>query len=211
MGQFGMVTCWATETKKTKGSVTNRKSSCASYFGGARAYTHKTGQSDARPVDAKEIPGVGEERGGQQCDRERDMATGLTPSLHLSLPSRRPTSSKQTKAHSPKALRADPEQERDDCREEDEIGGERLAKLLALEVHGVSPRALPPCFSRSAPCTCTTWPCPRLDDRSASPLLCERGNGIHLNSIRGGNFKFEFFFLLVGTMNHLLLSEHKRR
>lgn len=95
MGQFGMVTCWATETKKTKGSVTNRKSSCASYFGGARAYTHKTGQSDARPVDAKEIPGVGEERGGQQCDRERDMATGLTPSLHLSLPSRRPTSSKQ--------------------------------------------------------------------------------------------------------------------
>lgn len=164
MGQFGMVTCWATETKKTKGSVTNRKSSCASYFGGARAYTHKTGQSDARPVDAKEIPGVGEERGGQQCDRERDMATGLTPSLHLSLPSRRPTSSKQTKAHSPKALRADPEQERDDCREEDEIGGERLAKLLALEVHGVSPRALPPCFSRSAPCTCTTWPCPRLDD-----------------------------------------------
>ena len=164
MGQFGMVTCWATQTKKTKGSVTNRKSSCASYFGGARAYTHKTGQSDARSVDAKEIPGVGEERGGQQCDRERSMAAGLTPSLHLSLPSRRPTSSKQTKAHSPKALRADPEQERDDCREEDEIGGERLAKLLALEVHGVSPRALPPCFSRSAPCTCTTWPCPRLDD-----------------------------------------------
>ena len=159
-----MVTCWATETKKTKGSVTNRKSSCASYFGGARAYTHKTGQSDARPVDAKEIPGVGEERGGQQCDRERSMAAGLTPSLHLSLPSRRPTSSKQTKAHSPEALRADPEQERDDCREEDEIGGERLAKLLALEVHGVSPRALPPCFSRSAPCTCTTWPCPRLGD-----------------------------------------------
>ena len=129
-----------------------------------RAYTHKAGQSDASSVDAKEVPGGGEERGGQQCDRERNMASGLTPSLHLSLPSRRPTSSKQTKAHSPEALRADPEQERDDCREEDEIGGERLAKLLALEVHGVSPRALPPCFSRSAPCTCTTWPCPRLDD-----------------------------------------------
>ena len=201
MGQFGMVTCWATETKKTKGSVTNRKSSCASYFGGARAYTHKTGQSDARPVDAKEIPGVGEERGGQQCDRERDMATGLTPSLHLSLPSRRPTSSKQTKAHSPKALRADPEQERDDCREEDEIGGERLAKLLALEVHGVSPRALPPCFSRSAPCTCTTWPCPRLDDDLRR--LSSANEVTEFISIRfaGETSSLSFFFFLkvVGT------------
>ena len=200
MGQFGMVTCWATETKKTKGSVTNRKSSCASYFGGARAYTHKTGQSDARPVDAKEIPGVGEERGGQQCDRERDMATGLTPSLHLSLPSRRPTSSKQTKAHSPKALRADPEQERDDCREEDEIGGERLAKLLALEVHGVSPRALPPCFSRSAPCTCTTWPCPRLDDDLRR--LSSANEVTEFISIRfaGETSSLSFFFLkVVGT------------
>lgn len=202
MGQFGMVTCWATETKKTKGSVTNRKSSCASYFGGARAYTHKTGQSDARPVDAKEIPGVGEERGGQQCDRERDMATGLTPSLHLSLPSRRPTSSKQTKAHSPKALRADPEQERDDCREEDEIGGERLAKLLALEVHGVSPRALPPCFSRSAPCTCTTWPCPRLDDDLRR--LSSANEVTEFISIRfageTSSLSFFFFFLkVVGT------------
>ena len=198
MGQFGMVTCWATETKKTKGSVTNRKSSCASYFGGARAYTHKTGQSDARPVDAKEIPGVGEERGGQQCDRERDMATGLTPSLHLSLPSRRPTSSKQTKAHSPKALRADPEQERDDCRDEDEIGGERLAKLL---VHGVSPRALPPCFSRSAPCTCTTWPCPRLDDDLRR--LSSANEVTEFISIRfaGETSSLIFFFFLkvVGT------------
>ena len=199
MGQFGMVTCWATETKKTKGSVTNRKSSCASYFGGARAYTHKTGQSDARPVDAKEIPGVGEERGGQQCDRERDMATGLTPSLHLSLPSRRPTSSKQTKAHSPKALRADPEQERDDCREEDEIGGERLAKLLALEVHGVSPRALPPCFSRSAPCTCTTWPCPRLDDDLRR--LSSANEVTEFISIRfaGETSSLSFFFFLKGV------------
>ena len=202
MGQFGMVTCWATETKKTKGSVTNRKSSCASYFGGARAYTHKTGQSDARPVDAKEIPGVGEERGGQQCDRERDMATCLTPSLHLSLPSRRPTSSKQTKAHSPKALRADPEQERDDCREEDEIGGERLAKLLALEIHGVSPRALPPCFSRSAPCTCTTWPCPRLDDdlrRLSSANEVTEFISIRFAGETSSLSFFFFFFFVVGT------------
>ena len=82
-----MVTFWATERKnkgvsdlRSAAEWTNRKSSCASYFGGGRAYTHKTGQSDARSVDAKEIPGkVGEERGGSAMRSGAEHGGGFDP------------------------------------------------------------------------------------------------------------------------------------